>query len=486
MKGNQLQEILQTAFDVLKNGKNAEERIEAASTIWNISISDQDALRKNIDTLGGYLTDTVPGVRGLIAWTLYTLSMKYPEDLLSQLDVIGDALLDSDLNVRRYAANILVELSRDFSEHIKVLTPTLAKALEDPSVDVRIAVEKIQQYIVAGKTRVALTETKKARESTAVKKAVSDIYEPRRIIDVVSISQRIDVIKDKVHYRLSVFNDSLSDISNVVCVVVSHPNVLRTEKSLMQQCPILYSNTMTDFEFIFRNTQDYLEGSIFATISFIDKQNIIHTISNEPYSVQFAYKFLRKLEKKSLDFYEEYIRKSEHSRPIEVQVHVRHVVGDDVFSRIKRILDEFNIQIIHEESETISDVFSGIIKGLSTSIIHRKIYALQFNIIGPLMHQDNTRYFALKFSISGPDDKIRSLISFDIRNEIMRYFQFAEDIKPSEPKLLNSNRESSYSDVPRPNDRSESKSCSNCGSSLPRKAKYCIECGELQYRSFNE
>ncbi len=36
------------------------------------------------------------------------------------------------------------------------------------------------------------------------------------------------------------------------------------------------------------------------------------------------------------------------------------------------------------------------------------------------------------------------------------------------------------------NDRLESKSCINCGHLLPRKAKYCNDCGELQYRSFNE
>jgi len=44
VKGNQLQEILRTAFDELEKSKNTEERIEAASTIWNVSISEPDAL----------------------------------------------------------------------------------------------------------------------------------------------------------------------------------------------------------------------------------------------------------------------------------------------------------------------------------------------------------------------------------------------------------------------------------------------------------
>jgi len=71
VKGNQLQEVLQIAFDELKNGKNTEERIEAASTIWNISISEPDALSSRIDDLGGYLSDPAPGVRGLIAYYHY-------------------------------------------------------------------------------------------------------------------------------------------------------------------------------------------------------------------------------------------------------------------------------------------------------------------------------------------------------------------------------------------------------------------------------
>ena len=482
----ELREILREVFDKLKNGENVEERIEAASTLWNLSISNPEDLFDSIETLGYYLSDSEPAVRGLIAWTLYTLSMKDSYILLPLLDEIGSALLDSDLNVRRYAANTLVEISREFSDHVRVLTPTLAKALEDPSVDVRIAVEKVQKNILAGKTQAEPLENTKVKQPSIAKEIVSEISVPRSIIDEISLSQRINVINDKVQYRLSVFNDSLSDISEVVCVIIGHPGGLKPEQPLMQRRTNVLSKAMTNFDFIFKNTQDFLEGTIYATISFIDKQNIIHTISNEPYSVQFAYKFLKKLENKSLEFYEEYIRKNEHSRPIEVQVHARHVVGDDVFSRIKKVLDILNIQVIHEESETISDVFSGIIKGLSKSIIHRQIYALQFNIIGPLMQHKNTRYFALKFNIAGPDERIRSIVSFDIRNEIKRYLQLVEDIEPPEPKQQNSNREPSESAVHRPNGSLESKSCSNCRSLLPTKAKYCNECGELQYRSFNE
>jgi hypothetical protein len=478
VKGNQLQEVLQVAFDELKNGKNTEERIEAASTIWNISISDPNALSSRIDDLGGYLSDPAPGVRGLIAWTLYTLSIKDSYALLPLLDEIGSALLDNDPNVRRYAANTLVEISREYSTHVKVLTPTLAKALEDPLVDVRIAVEKIQQNIVSGKTRVATTETKKVGEPTSVKKAIPDEYELKNIADEISISQRIYVLKNKVHYRLSLCNDSSSDISEVVVVIVSHPSDLQSEQPLMQQRTQVFSKIISEFEFIFKSMQDFLDGSFFSTISFLDPKNVIHTISNEPYRVYSAYNFLRKLNK-SLEFFEEYKQTNEHGHHNELYILAQHKVGDDVFSRIKKSLDLLNIQIVHEESEVISDFFTGAIKGLASGMIHRQTYAMQLNILGPLTDHENAKFFALKFNVFGPDERMRNVINSDIRNEIERYMQVLEDKETPESKQLDSDTFSS-------SDPLESKRCINCGRFLPKRAKFCNDCGELQYRSSNE
>ncbi|MFX1520273.1 MAG: hypothetical protein ACFFCD_10175 [Promethearchaeota archaeon] len=483
MKGNQLQEILRTAFDELKNGKTTEERIEAASTIWNISISDPDVLSNHIDFLGGYLSDPVPGVRGLIAWTLYTLAMKYPENLLPLLDEIGQALLDSDLNVRRYAANILVELSREWAEHLYVLTPTLIKASEDPSVDVRIAVEKIQQNILAGKKRSAPPVDMKVKKPSLIKETVSEISAPKSITDEISISQRINVLKNMVSYCLSLCNDSPSDISEVVAVIVSHPSNLKPEQPLMQQRTHVVSKTIANFEFSFKSMQDFLEGSFFSTISFLDPKNTIHTISSKPYHVQLVYPFLRKLNK-PLEFFEQYKTKNEHGCHIELYIHAHHNVGEDMFSRIKQVLDSLNIQVVHEESEIISDFFTGTIKGLSTGTIHRQIYATQLNILGPLTDQENAKYFALKFNVVGPDERMRNIINSDIKNEIERYMQFVEDNEPSESERKELDIEQLKSGKSLLNNRLESKNCINCGHLLPRNAKYCNDCGELQYRSF--
>ncbi len=485
MKGNQLQEILRTAFDELEKSKNTEERIEAASTIWNVSISEPDALSGRIDDLGGYLSDPAPGVRGLIAWTLYTLSIKDPYALLPLLDEIGNALLDNDANVRRYAANTLVEISREYSNHVKVLTPTLAKALEDPLVDVRIAVEKIQQNIVAGKPRAAPTRTKKVKDPTLVKKAIPDKYEPTNITDEISISQRITVLKNKVHYRLSLCNDSSSDISEVVVVIVSHPPSLQPEQPLMQQRTQVFSKTISDFEFIFKSTQDFLDGSFFSTISFLDPKNVIQTISNDSYRVHSAYKFLRKLDK-SLEFFEKYKQTSKHGHHNELYILAQHKVGNDVFSRIKKSLDLLNIQVVHEESEIVSDFFTGTIKGLTEGTIHRQIYATQLNILGPLTDHENAKYFALKFNAFGPDERMRNIINSDIRNEIERYMRVLEDKELSESKRKKLDREQLESDTFSSIDPLESKSCINCGRFLPKKAKYCNDCGELQYRSSND
>lgn len=485
MKGDQLQEVLQIAFDDLQNSKNTEERIEAASTIWNISISEPDALSSRIDDLGGYLSDPAPGVRGLIAWTLYTLSIKDPYALLPLLDEIGNALLDNDANVRRYAANTLVEISREYSNHVKVLTPTLAKALEDPLVDVRIAVEKIQQNIVAGKPRVAPTKTKKVKDPTLMKKVIPDKYESKSIIDEISISQRINVLKNKVHYRLSLCNDSSSDISEVVVVIVSHPTSLQPEQPLMQQRTQVFSKTISDFEFVFKNTQDFLDGSFFSTISFLDPRNVIQTISNDSYHVHSAHKFLRKLDK-SLEFFEEYKINNKQGHHNELYVLAQQKVGEDVFSRVKKSLDLLNIQIVHEESEIVSDFFTGTIKGLTAGTIHRQIYATQLNILGPLTDHENSKYFALKFNVFGPDERMRNIINSDIRNEIERYMQVLEDKEPLESKSNELDREKLDSDTFSSSDPLESKRCINCERLLPKNAKYCNDCGELQYRSSNE
>jgi hypothetical protein len=253
----------------------------------------------------------------------------------------------------------------------------------------------------------------------------------------------------------------------------------------MQQRAQVLSKTIANFEFSFKNLQDFLEGSFFSTISFLDQENAIHTISNEPYHVYSAYKFLRKLQK-SLEFFEKYKTKNEHGQYIELFIHTPHNVGEDVFSRIKKVLDTLNIQVVHEESEIISEFFTGTIKGLSTGTIHRQIYAIQLNLLGPLTDQENAKYFALKYNTVGPNERMRKIIKSDIKNEIERYMQLLEDKELSESERNELDSEQLKSDEPLSNNRLESKRCINCGRLLPRNAKYCNDCGELQYRSFKE
>jgi ribosomal protein L40E len=81
---------------------------------------------------------------------------------------------------------------------------------------------------------------------------------------------------------------------------------------------------------------------------------------------------------------------------------------------------------------------------------------------------------------------MRSLIISDIRNEIGRYMQLMEDKEPSESERKELDREQLKSDESLSNNRLESKTCINCGHSLPRNAKYCNDCGELQYRTSKE
>jgi len=231
--------------------------------------------------------------------------------------------------------------------------------------------------------------------------------------------------------------------------------------------------------------QDFLDGSFFSTISFLDPKNIIHTISNDPYHVYSAYKFLRKLNK-SLEFFEEYKQTNEHGHHNELYILAQHKVGEDVFSRIKKSLDLLNIQVVHEESEVISDFFTGAIKSLAAGMIHRQTYATQLNILGPLTDHENAKYFALKFNVFGPDERMRNIINSDIRNEIERYMRVLEDKELSESKREKLDREQLESDTFSSIDPLESKHCINCGRFLPKKAKYCNDCGELQYRSSND
>ena len=60
------------------------------------------------------------------------------------------------------------------------------------------------------------------------------------------------------------------------------------------------------------------------------------------------------------------------------------------------------------------------------------------------------------------------------------------DIEPSETTQQTTVGELSEAKVYWANANLESKTCINCGNMLPKNAKYCNECGELQYRSFNK
>ena len=196
----------------------------------------------------------------------------------------------------------------------------------------------------------------------------------------VSVLRGCEAVGGRFEYKVKVKNDSDYVINNVTVNILAYPQDCMTlSGESTKTISRLEISGFRSPQFIFTPTKDCVEGTIVATVSYIDHKDKAHSLQVEPYVIRSVCDLLKPLEATMGQFESLLVNMSktseEHSLQWNPQV---------LFERAKTLLPARNFYVVDEKSETIGGLFQGNIIGFAEGKYTGKKVAVRMLISGPL------------------------------------------------------------------------------------------------------
>jgi len=187
------------------------------------------------------------------------------------------------------------------------------------------------------------------------------------------------VVGGRFEYKVKVKNDTPWVITNVTVTILSYPeDCMELEGPSVKTIKRIGPGEFRSPQFVFLPTKDCVEGSIVATVSYLDHQNKAHTIEVEPYVIRSVCDLLMPLES-TLNEFDSIIRDMDVTSEERVLPWNPKVL----FSKVKAFLPARNFHIVEAREDTVGGIFTGTIKGLAEGKYTGKKVAVRILITGP-------------------------------------------------------------------------------------------------------
>ncbi|MFX1368133.1 MAG: hypothetical protein ACFFAY_06030 [Promethearchaeota archaeon] len=197
-------------------------------------------------------------------------------------------------------------------------------------------------------------------------------------------------------YKVKVLNNTESVITNVVVSILAYPEdcmSLKGESS--KTIKRIEPNGFRSPLFTFLPTQDCVEGTIQATVSYIDHRNEAHTSSTKPFVIRSVCDLLTPLNLASAVFDKIFLESTgtTHRETIELG-------AEELFSKANQILPLKNFHIVESESTLFEGQFMGTIKGAAEGKYTGRRIEIRVGISGDVSAMESQ----VTLEVSGDDD----------------------------------------------------------------------------------
>jgi DNA-directed RNA polymerase subunit RPC12/RpoP len=232
--------------------------------------------------------------------------------------------------------------------------------------------------------------------------SVSD-FETSKVIDEdstsnvegINVLRGCEIVGGKFDYKVKVQNDSEYVITNVVVTIVGFP---KDAISLSGECasmlPRIEVGGFRSPQFSFTPSKDCVEGSIIATVSFIDFKDNVHTLHVEPYIIKSVCDMLQPLEATPKELEKVFSDFDCSDQEFDLQWN-----AGVTFNKIRRLLPSKNFYIVNQEVQEMGTSYVGKISGFAEGKYSGKRIAAIITVRG----ESNGRSCTINIEILGDD-----------------------------------------------------------------------------------
>ncbi|MHA1247580.1 MAG: binary toxin-like calcium binding domain-containing protein [Candidatus Thorarchaeota archaeon] len=194
----------------------------------------------------------------------------------------------------------------------------------------------------------------------------------------IEVYRGCEIVGGQFEYKVKVRNTSGSVITNVVVSIVAYPSdCMELIGSDTKKIARIEVNGFRSPQFVFLPTKDCVEGTIHATVSYVDAKDQPHTVTVRPYTIKSVCDLLRPLERPVDEFEEmlEEMTSSTQEKTIQWNARV-------LFERSKTLLKARNFHLVDTDERVVGSQFMGMLRGLAEGKYTKRRVAVVITIRG--------------------------------------------------------------------------------------------------------
>ncbi|MHA1696554.1 MAG: hypothetical protein ACTSUG_14925 [Candidatus Helarchaeota archaeon] len=207
-----------------------------------------------------------------------------------------------------------------------------------------------------------------------------------------------EVVGEKIVYKVKVQNNSKYNITDVTVFLISYPREcmgLTTKET--RSVPKIESGGFRSLEFEFEPHKDCVEGTVHASVTYIDHLNQSHTESVAPFTIRSVCDLLKPYRVNEEDFDNMILgwQKTGEFKKVNVNIY-------DLFERSKLTLERHNFYIISAKLYEAED--TPIVRGLIKSFAEGKYAGKKIGMIIEMMGNKDGALSQIKTSSTSEDE----------------------------------------------------------------------------------
>ncbi|MHA1231352.1 MAG: hypothetical protein ACTSPQ_11960 [Candidatus Helarchaeota archaeon] len=207
-----------------------------------------------------------------------------------------------------------------------------------------------------------------------------------------------EVVGGKIIYKVKVKNNTKYNITDVTVFLISYPREcmgLTTKET--RSVPKIESGGFRSLEFEFEPHKDCVEGTVHASVTYIDHMNQSHTVSVEPFTIRSVCDLLRPYKVSEEEFDRMIIgwQKTGEFKKVNVNIY-------DLFEKSKLTLERHNFSIISAKLYESED--TPLVRGLIKAFAEGKYAGKKIGMLIEMMGYKDGALSQIRTSSTSEDE----------------------------------------------------------------------------------
>jgi len=205
-------------------------------------------------------------------------------------------------------------------------------------------------------------------------------FEPERVV----VKRGCELVGGSFEYKVKVLNESGFVVTDVIVNIVSYPEeVLQLASERTRAVGRIENGGFRSLQFVFEPTNDCVQGSVFATVSFTDPMGKVHSLEVRPYTIRSVCDLLKPI-RVSTDRLLQMLEKMQNSSYEEILLVSPHAG----FRRMLSVLEHRNFAILEKREREDGGQYHGEIKALAQGKYTDKYVAVIVAVTGDTEAQE--------------------------------------------------------------------------------------------------